>query len=107
MKNLVKFVAALCLTSVCAGFAYAHFTAEPNYTIQTKTCVERVHAGDTVDEILLHYYNYENEGLEFREWKYNILHLPQNKHLLNEKGGLKLLQIGDKITIVTKVKVAK
>ena len=104
MKAIVKVLVALCFASVCAGFVYAHCNAE-DYKVEQRTYVERIYSGDTVDTILQQYYT-EADG-DFREWKYNILHLPQNKHLLNQHGGLKLLQVGDEITIVTKVKVAK
>ena len=107
MKALVKVVASLCLAAVCAGFAYAHFTAEPDYVLQEKPFVETVRSGDTIDGILLHYHNEENEGMNYEQWKFNILRLPQNKYLLNEYGGLKHIYPGDKIHIIAKVRVAK
>ena len=106
MKSLVKVVAVLCLASVCAGYAYASYNAEPNYRIEKRTFVERVHSGDTLNGILEQYYDSKIHG-DKREWKYDILHLPQNKHLLNQNGYLKPLQVGDKVTIVTDVRVEK
>lgn len=106
MKALTKIIASLCLATVCAGFAYAHFTAEPDYIVVSKTFVETFHPGDTVNEVLSHYHNKELDG-DFEEWKYNVLHLPENKHLLTKHGGLKLVQVGEKIHIVANVRVAK
>lgn len=106
MKSLAKIVASLCLAAVCAGFAYAHLTAEKDYVVVEKPFVEVVRSGDTVDGILSHYHNKELDG-DFREWKFNVLQLPANKHLLNEHGGLKHIHPGDKIHIVCKVRVAK
>lgn len=106
MKAIVKVLVALCFASVCAGFVYAHTQAEArDYVIEEKPFVEVVRSGDTIDGILSQYHT-EHDG-DFREWKYNILHLPQNKHLLNKNGYLKLIYPGDKVHIVSKVKVAK
>lgn len=104
MKSFIKVVAALCFAAICAGCAYMHYNS---YTIETKTFTEVVHRGDTVDEILLEHFNAENEGVIFEEFKYNILHLEKNKHLLNKNGYLKSLEPGTSIHIVCKVKVAK
>lgn len=106
MKALTKIIASLCLATVCAGFAYAHFTAEPDYIVVSKSFEETFRPGDTVNGILSHYHNKELDG-DFEEWKFNVLHLPQNKHLLNQYGGLKLVQVGEKIHIVANVRVAK
>lgn len=106
MKALTKIIASLCLATVCAGFAYAHFTAEPDYVVIEKTFKETFHSGDTVDGILSHYHNKDLDG-DFREWKYKVLHHPDNRHLLNENGYLKTYHPGEKLTIVCKVRVAK
>lgn len=108
MKTLLKVLALTLVAIVCAGFVYNRTIVNEHKTKLVKmTFVEKVHSGDTVDGILSNYYNEANEGVDFREYKYNILHLPENKHLLNEHGGLKLLQVGDKITIVANVQKAK
>lgn len=106
MKALIKVMVCLCLATVMAGFAYAHLTAEPDYVVVEKPFVETFHSGDTVNGILKHYHNQELDG-DFEEWKFNVLHLPENKHLLNQHGGLKLIQVGEKIHITCKVRVAK
>lgn len=106
MKALVKVMACLCLATVMAGFAYAHLSAEPDYIVVEKTFKETIRSTDTIDSILEHYYDKDLHG-HWGEWKFGILHLPENKHLLNENGYLKTYHPGEKLTITCKVRVAK
>lgn len=106
MKSLVKFIAVLGLTAITAGWCYASNQADKR-DLEVKHFTEIVRSGDTVDGILVNYHNEKNEGVDFREFKYNTLHLPENKHLLNENGYLKLIYPGDEIHIKAHVRVAR
>lgn len=106
MERLTKIVCALAAAYFLCGFAHSQYVAY-NTHYETKEFVKVFHSGDTVDSILIKYHNADNEGVGFNEWKYNILHLAENKHLLNDKGGLKIVYPGQELTIRCKVKVAK
>lgn len=102
-KVLAKVLAGVCIAVVCCGNVCGDSQKATAQTkLVQKTYVETFHSGDTVDDILSVYHNEKNEGVDFREFKYNTLHLKENAHLLNKHGGLKLVQVGEKITIVVK-----
>lgn len=106
MEKLVKIVCALAAAYVLCGFGYSQYK-EYSTHYEVREFVETFHAGDTVDSILAHYYNEANEGKGWNEWKFDTLRLPENKHLLNEKGGLKIVYPGEKLVIRCCVKVAE
>lgn len=109
MRLVIKVVGLLCLAAIFSGYMYADYQSEKAYQAKLELIpfTEVVYAHDTIDGILNEYYNKKNEGVSFNEFKYNTLHLKENKHLLDENGFLKPLQIGQRVTIKAKVLVEK
>lgn len=101
MKSILKVIAALCIAAICVGFVYDHLTQEEN--LQTMWYVETVHSGDTFNGIVGQYYDETiRVNKSWDEWQ------TQQKEY-NQKlfANGRCLQPGDKILIVTKVRVAK
>ena len=106
MEKLTKVVCAVALTYFMCGFGYQQYQ-ECNTHYEVRQFVEVIHAGDTIDGIMAHYHNEANEGKSFGEWKFETLRLPENKHLLNEKGYLKTYYPGQKLYMRCRIKVAE
>ena len=102
MKSLLKIVAVLALASVCAGYVYADRIASER-NIETRTFVEVVRPGDTFNGIVEQYYDGSIKSNDcWDEWQ---TIQKQNNARLFANG--RQLQPGDRITITTKVRVAK
>lgn len=92
MKATLKVFIILGIASMVAGFTYAHwFRTETK--VETIVYHETVRAGDTLDDIIEHYYN-EQDGRSWQEFRYD--HMERNKvHFADGRA----LQIGDIICI--------
>ena len=106
MERLTKIVCALAAAYFLCGFAHSQYVAYSTH-YETKEFVKVFHSGDTVDSILIKYHNADNEGVDFDEWKFNILHLDENRHLLDKNGYLKTYYPGQELHIRIKTRVAK
>ena len=101
MKTLLKIIAGLVVAGICCGFLYTQLKPEEN--IETRWFVETVHTGDTFNNIVEHYYDSSiKANKSWDEWQ---TAQKLNNESLFRKG--RALQPGDKVLIVTKVRVAK
>lgn len=104
MKTFSKILMLVAVFTFASGFV----GTEPKVVTENKTIVENVYPSDTFWDIAQERYCYENEKISFEEFMYNIKHLEANrKTFFNSDGSPRMLQAGDKITFVIKVKVQK
>lgn len=101
MKKLSKLIVVVCAALVCVGCAYTELVPEKN--IETRWFVETVHEGDTFNGIVEQYYDQSiRANKSWNEWQ-NLQKGNNEKLFANGRA----LQPGDKVLIVTKVRVAK
>lgn len=104
-----KICKALCIVAAAyflCGFAHKQYV-EYNTHYEVRQFVEVIRDGDTIDSIMSHYYNEKNERKSWGEWKFDNLHLPANKHLLDERGYLKTYYPGQTLTMRCRIQVAE
>lgn len=101
MKSILKIIAALCIAAICAGCAYMEIVPESN--VETRWYVETVRQGDTFNGIVEQYYDDSiKANKSWNEWQ-NLQRDNNEKLFANGR----VLQPGDKVLIITKVRVAK
>lgn len=100
MKSLFKVLVLVAIAFVISGFINETFLKE-QYQTETRTFVERVHSGDTFNGVIEQYYD-PDINVSWDEWQ---TRQKQNNKDLFKNG--RALQPGDKIVIITKVRVAK
>lgn len=101
MKSLFKLMAVVAVAVMCAGYAYTELVPEKN--IETRWFVETVREGDTFNGIVEQYYDETiRANKSWNEWQ--SLQKGNNEKLFANG---RALQPGDKVLIVTKVRVAK
>lgn len=104
MKTVAKILMLAVIATVVGGFV----DFRPTVKTETRTLVENVYPRETFWELAERNYNYDNEKICFEEFMYNIKNLPENKKtFFNPDGSPRMLQAGDTITFVVKVKVQK
>lgn len=101
MKSLFKLMAVVAVAVMCAGYAYNQLKPEDN--IQTKWFVETARSGDCFNTVIENYYDESiKANKSWDEWQ-----TQQKEYNQQLFANGRSLQVGDKILIVTKVRVAK
>lgn len=101
MKALMKVLAVVAVAVMCAGYAYNQF--KPEADVQTKWFVEVAHSGDKFNTVIENYYDSSiKANKSWDEWQ-----TQQKEYNQQLFANGRSLQPGDKILIVTKVRVAK
>ena len=104
MKAITKVLMLVLIATLVSGFV----DLSPRIATESKTLVEKVYPNETFWELAERNYNNETEKICFEEFMYNIKHLEANKKtFFNPDGSPRMLQAGDTITFVVKVKVQK
>ena len=104
MKTVAKILMLVVVATLVSGFV----DMGPRIVTEPKTLVETVAPNETFWELAEHNYNHETEKISFEEFMYNVKNLEANKKtFFNPDGSPRMLQAGDTITFVVKVKVQK
>lgn len=101
MKKLLKLMVVIGAALACVGCAYMELVPEKN--VETRWFVETARKGDTFNGIVEQYYDQSiRANKSWNEWQ-NLQKDNNEKLFANGRA----LQPGDKVLIVTKVRVAK
>lgn len=90
MKTLFKILGIVAITSMCAGFVYAHF----NRPVEVVTVNEILFAGETVEGVAFKHYDHKYDNRSYAEFRDDVM--KSNAHLFRNG---RIPQIGDKVEI--------
>ena len=92
MKSLFKIVGLLCVASMCAGFAYAHYRANNQYEVLTFH--DHLCKGESIESVGSNYYNPNEDNRSYAEFRDDLI---ERNKLLTANG--RIPQIGDVVCI--------